>query len=84
MQKTTQKPTQPMTYLEQKRAQAQKLYQEEQEYWRQNADEIKRLMEEDRQKQMAEMKGSLMGMMPFGQSASGAAPSAEGQAQPGK
>ena len=72
-----------MTYLEQKRAQAQKLYQEEQEYWRQNADEIKRLMEEDRQKQMAEMKGSLMGMMPFGQSTSGASP-AEGQAQPGK
>ncbi|GHJ88706.1 hypothetical protein NliqN6_5108 [Naganishia liquefaciens] len=81
--KAAQKPTQPMTYLEQKRAQAQKLYQEEQEYWRQNADEIKRLMEEDRQKQMAEMKGSLMGMMPFGQSASGASP-AEGQAQPGK
>ncbi|KAJ9117231.1 hypothetical protein QFC20_000376 [Naganishia adeliensis] len=62
---TTQKPTQPMTYLEQKRAQAQKLYLEEQEYWAKNAEEIKRLMEEDRQKQMAEMKGSLMGMMPF-------------------
>lgn len=72
-----------MTYLEQKRAQAQKLYQEEQEYWRQNADEIKRLMEEDRQKQMAEMKGSLMGMMPFGQGAGGAGSAQEQtQAQP--
>lgn len=69
-----------MTYLEQKRAQAQKLYQEEQEYWRQNADEIKRLMEEDRQKQMAEMKGSLMGMMPFGQTAGGPG-AAPGQTQ---
>jgi import inner membrane translocase subunit TIM50 len=63
-----------MTYLEQKRAQAQKLYLEEQEYWAKNADEIKRLMEEDRQKQMAEMKGSLMGMMPFSGGAGGAQP----------
>jgi import inner membrane translocase subunit TIM50 len=31
-----------MTYLEQKRAQAQAMYREEQEYWRKNADEIKR------------------------------------------
>lgn len=90
-----------MTYLEQKRAQAQKLYQEEQEYWAKNADEIKRqvpfkvilrsygraddllvyrLMEEDRQKQMAEMKGSLMGMLPF--SSGGASGQAPGQAAP--
>jgi import inner membrane translocase subunit TIM50 len=31
-----------MTYLEAKRAQAQKMYQEEQEYWAKNADEIRR------------------------------------------
>ncbi|KAJ9097638.1 hypothetical protein QFC21_004674 [Naganishia friedmannii] len=79
----SQRPNQPMTYLEQKRAQAQKLYQEEQEYWAKNADEIRRLMEEDRQKQMAEMKGSLMGMLPF---SSGGAPGqaqGQGQATPG-
>lgn len=80
-----------MTYLEQKRAQAQQLYKEEQEYWAKNADEIRRcvlsssdeevvltddclpsacaalddnrLMEEDRQKQIAEGRGSLMSFM---------------------
>jgi import inner membrane translocase subunit TIM50 len=31
-----------MTYLEQKRALAQKAYQEEQKYWRDNADEFKK------------------------------------------
>lgn len=31
-----------MTYLESKRAQAQKMYLEEQEYWAKNADEIRR------------------------------------------
>jgi hypothetical protein len=31
-----------MTYLEAKRAQAQKMYQEEQDYWAKNADEIRR------------------------------------------
>lgn len=60
---TVPRQTQPMTYLEAKRAQAQKMYQEEQEYWAKNADEIRRLMEEDRQKQLAEQKGSLMGWM---------------------
>lgn len=40
-----------------------------------------RLMEEDRQKQMAEMKGSLMGMMPF--SSGGTPGQAQGQAAPG-
>ncbi|CAD6564449.1 MAG: mitochondrial inner membrane protein required for protein import [Tremellales sp. Tagirdzhanova-0007] len=57
------RPNQPMTYLEQKRAQAQRIYQEEQKYWADHADEFKKLIEEDKQKQMAEMKGSLMGYL---------------------
>lgn len=36
------RPNQPMTYLEQKRAQAQKMYQEEQKYWADNAEEFKK------------------------------------------
>jgi len=31
-----------MTYLDQKRAQAQKMYEEEQKYWRDNAEEFKK------------------------------------------
>jgi len=31
-----------MTYLDQKRAQAQKMYEEEQKYWRENAEEFKK------------------------------------------
>ncbi|WRT63191.1 uncharacterized protein IL334_000094 [Kwoniella shivajii] len=57
------RPNQPMTYLEQKRAQAQKIYQEEQKYWAEHADEFKQLIEEDKQRQLAEMKGSLLGML---------------------
>lgn len=77
-----------MTYLDQKRAQAQKMYEEEQKYWRENAEEFKkyvdlffvvflsdaywkqaliyRLIEEDKQRQMAEMKGSLLGYIQGG------------------
>jgi hypothetical protein len=43
-QNTVPRQTQPVTYLEAKRAQAQKMYQEEQEYWAKNADEIRRLV----------------------------------------
>ncbi|ODN73723.1 hypothetical protein L202_07264 [Cryptococcus amylolentus CBS 6039] len=57
------RPNQPMTYLEQKRAQAQRIYQEEQKYWAEHADEFKKLIEEDKQKQLAEMKGSLLGFL---------------------
>ncbi|WVQ72219.1 hypothetical protein IAR50_001768 [Cryptococcus sp. DSM 104548] len=57
------RPNQPMTYLEQKRAQAQRIYQEEQKYWAENAEEFKKLIEEDKQKQLAEMKGSLLGFL---------------------
>jgi import inner membrane translocase subunit TIM50 len=31
-----------MTYLDQKRAQAQKMYQEEQKYWAENAEDFKK------------------------------------------
>jgi len=55
--------TQPQTYLEQKRAQAQKIYQEEQKYWAENADYFAKLIEEDKQRQMQEMKGSLLGYL---------------------
>jgi import inner membrane translocase subunit TIM50 len=36
------RPNQPMTYLDQKRAQAQKMYQEEQKYWAENAEDFKK------------------------------------------
>lgn len=51
-----------MTYLEVKRQQAQRQYEEEQKYYKEHADEFARMIEEDKQRQMAEMKGSLMGM----------------------
>lgn len=38
------RPNQPMTYLDQKRAQAQKMYQEEQKYWAENAEDFKKLV----------------------------------------
>lgn len=68
------RPNQPMTYLEQKRAQAQKMYQEEQKYWAEHAEEFKKLIEEDKQRQLAEMKGSLIGWI---QGAGGAPPPPE-------
>jgi import inner membrane translocase subunit TIM50 len=37
-----------MTYLEQKRAQAQKMYQEEQKYWAEHAEEFKKCVERHR------------------------------------
>ncbi|WVQ82805.1 hypothetical protein IAT38_004937 [Cryptococcus sp. DSM 104549] len=57
------RPNQPMTYLEQKRAQAQAIYKEEQKYWAEHADEFKQLIEEDKARQLAEMKGSLLGYL---------------------
>ncbi|KAK4685955.1 hypothetical protein P7C73_g4183, partial [Tremellales sp. Uapishka_1] len=60
------KPSQPLTYLETKRAQAQRIYEEEQKYWRDNAEDFKKLIEEDKAKQLAEMKGSLLGYMTGG------------------
>ncbi|KAG9086390.1 mitochondrial inner membrane protein required for protein import [Ceratobasidium sp. 370] len=53
----------PLTYLEQRRKEYQKLYQEDQAYWAANSDKFKKLMEEDKEKQMKEMSGSLLGWM---------------------
>ncbi|GFZ44526.1 Mitochondrial import inner membrane translocase subunit TIM50 [Saitozyma sp. JCM 24511] len=62
----SQRPNQPLTYLEQKRALAQRAYQEEQKYWRDNAEEFKKMIEEDKQRQIAEMKGSILGFVTGG------------------
>ena len=53
----------PLSYLDLKRREAQAIYREEQKYWRDHADEIKKMMDEDRERQMAELKGSLWGMI---------------------
>lgn len=53
----------PPTYLEQKRAEAQKSYLEDQAHIAKNKDEWERLMEEDRQAQLKAMPSNLMGMM---------------------
>ncbi|QRV84369.1 NLI interacting factor-like phosphatase [Ceratobasidium sp. AG-Ba] len=53
----------PLTYLEQRRKEYQKLYQEDQAYWAANSEKFKKMMEEDREKQMKEMGGSLLGWM---------------------
>ncbi|KAL1407278.1 mitochondrial inner membrane protein required for protein import [Vanrija albida] len=55
------RPKEPQTYLEIKRAQAQRAYEEEQKYYKEHAEEFARMIEEDKQRQMAEMKGSIMG-----------------------
>ncbi|GAA5936862.1 protein translocase subunit TIM50 [Sporobolomyces koalae] len=60
---TTIRDTPPETDVEKVRKSAQKLYLEEQKYWKDNEEIINKQMEEDRQRQMNEMKGSLLGMM---------------------
>ncbi|KAG9121113.1 mitochondrial inner membrane protein required for protein import [Ceratobasidium sp. 392] len=53
----------PLTYLEQRRKEYQKLYKEDQAYWAENSEKFRKMMEEDREKQMKEMSGSLLGWM---------------------
>lgn len=53
----------PLTYLEQKRLEAQRQYKEEQLYIATHKDEFERLLEEDRQAMAREMSGSLMGVL---------------------
>lgn len=48
----------PLTEVERVRQNAQKIYLEEQKYWRDNEALIKQQMEEDRQRQLKEMRGS--------------------------
>jgi import inner membrane translocase subunit TIM50 len=52
-----------LTYLEQKRLEAQRQYKEEQLYIATHKDEFERLLEEDRQAMAREMSGSLMGVL---------------------
>jgi len=53
----------PPTYLEQKRAEAQALYREEQEYIAANKGNFERLLEEDRQAMAKEMSGNALGVV---------------------
>jgi len=54
--------------LEIKRKEAQEYYQREQQWIKENEAELKRMIEEDREKMMAEMGGSLLGVLStFGQ-----------------
>ncbi|KAH7929536.1 HAD-like protein [Leucogyrophana mollusca] len=53
----------PPTYLEQKRAEAQRVYKEEQAYIAANKNEFDRLLEEDRLAMAKEMSGSLWGVL---------------------
>jgi import inner membrane translocase subunit TIM50 len=50
----------PKTPVEQGRERAQKMYLEEQKYWKDHADEFKKLMEEDKEKQMLEYVANLL------------------------
>ncbi|KPV76931.1 uncharacterized protein RHOBADRAFT_42144 [Rhodotorula graminis WP1] len=53
----------PETDVEKVRKTAQKLYLDEQKYWRDNAETINAQIEEDKQRQLKEMSSSLIGMM---------------------
>ncbi|CAK9786936.1 unnamed protein product [Cutaneotrichosporon oleaginosum] len=86
---STARPKQPMTYLEIKRQQAQRMYEEEQKYYKEHGAEIMKMIEEDKERQMAEMKAGIKGMFGMGgENAPGAPPAqntqAQAQAQPAK
>ncbi|GAB1523385.1 mitochondrial inner membrane protein required for protein import [Rhizoctonia solani] len=53
----------PLTYLEQRRKEYQDLYKQDQAYWTENSEKFRKMMEEDRERQMKEMGGSLLGWM---------------------
>ncbi|CEL58447.1 Mitochondrial import inner membrane translocase subunit TIM50 OS=Cryptococcus neoformans var, neoformans serotype D (strain JEC21 / ATCC MYA-565) GN=TIM50 PE=3 SV=1 [Rhizoctonia solani AG-1 IB] len=53
----------PLTYLEQRRKEYQDLYKQDQAYWAENSEKFRKMMEEDRERQMKEMSGSLLGWM---------------------
>jgi import inner membrane translocase subunit TIM50 len=56
-------PGPPPSYVDMKRAEAQAMYLEEQKYWKANEGEIKRLMEEDRERQIKEMGGGTVRLL---------------------
>ena len=53
----------PPTYLEQKRAEAQAYYKNEQEYFKSQEPQMLKFIEEEREKQAKEMTGTLFGMI---------------------
>ncbi|KAM0792701.1 hypothetical protein ACM66B_002481 [Microbotryomycetes sp. NB124-2] len=61
--KSPSRETPPETDVEKVRRNAQRLYLEEQKYWKDNEETIKKQMAEDRDRQLAEMKTNLIGFM---------------------
>ncbi|CAE6483569.1 hypothetical protein ACGC1H_005278 [Rhizoctonia solani] len=53
----------PLTYLEQRRKEYQDLYKQDQAYWAENSEKFRKMVQEDRERQMKEMGGSLLGWM---------------------
>ncbi|CAE7074670.1 unnamed protein product [Rhizoctonia solani] len=53
----------PLTYLEQRRKEYQDLYKQDKAYWAENEEKFKKMLAEDRERQMKEMSGSLLGWM---------------------
>ncbi|KZP20073.1 HAD-like protein [Athelia psychrophila] len=70
----------PLTYLEQKRKEAQALYLEEQAFITKNKDEFERLIEQDKQAMAAQMPDNLIGMLSV--MTGGAPPPPPAQQQP--
>ncbi|GAA5982628.1 hypothetical protein JCM11641_002605 [Rhodosporidiobolus odoratus] len=61
--KTTMRDSAPETDVEKVRKNAQKLYLDEQKYWKDNEELINKQIEEDKQRQLKEMSTSLIGFM---------------------
>jgi len=53
----------PPTYLEVKRSEAQEFYRQEQAYFKSQEPQMKKMMEDERERQTKEMSGSLFGML---------------------
>jgi import inner membrane translocase subunit TIM50 len=53
----------PLTYLEQKRLEAQEFYKQEQAYFKSQEAYFQKMIDEDRERQTKEMSGSLFGML---------------------
>ncbi|BGP22278.1 mitochondrial translocase complex component TIM50 [Rhodotorula toruloides] len=62
---TTMSDAPPETDIEKMRKTAQKLYLDEQKYWKDNAEIIQKQIEDDKQRQLKEMSTSLVGVMGF-------------------
>lgn len=76
----TDKPGPPPSYLDVKRGQAQAMYLQEQKYWKENEAEIKKMMDEDRERQLKEMGGgTVLGMLGALSGGAGQSPKQEQQ-----